>query len=204
MNNQKINSNFFKIKFNHLIEPDIEIQLVNDLLANIQGKISIEIDKMISSLIESLGIKSIFDKVISKEVNEQGYFLYIRGIAKASISVKNNKLFVKAEYLPGREWWVKPIALIVLSKILEDFAIKIEKAGIEPGFRNEIKKSLQSLRKNNSAELNLNSLFVNQKYRHLYKTITLKDYSFKNISTYNNKNIFIIDFQGVSNVLVQN
>jgi hypothetical protein len=82
----------FKIKFNHLIEPDIEIKLNDNNIAEIKGKISIEIDKMISNLIKSLGIKSIFDKIISKEVNSEGYFLHIKGIANSNIFVKDNKL----------------------------------------------------------------------------------------------------------------
>jgi hypothetical protein len=199
-----ISKDIFRVNFNHIIEPNIEIKLNENNTADIKGKIYIEIDNMISNLIDSLSIKSIFDKIISKEVTSNFYLLNIRGIAKASISVKDNKLFVKAEYLPGKEWWVKPVALLVLSTILYDFAIKVEKSGIEPGFRNEIKKSLQSLRKTNSSQIDLRNLFINQKYKHFYKKITLKDYLFKKVFTYNDKNLFVIDFEGISNIIIEN
>lgn len=123
----------------------------------------------------------------------------ITGIATASISLTNDKkLLIKAEYRAGKEWWAKPVALTVLSSFLEDFNNKLISAGVKPGFGNDIKNALQSLRKTNKATLDLKNLFENQNFYH-NKNYNLYNFSFKSIDTYSENDIFVINFTGKSN-----
>lgn len=190
----------FLVKFNHIISPDIVLTLEDSETMKINGKVKIAIDKMLGDFTMGLGLKSVVDKIVQKTVSSKGYFLYIRGIADASLSVENNKLLVRADYLPGKEWWAKPVALVVLGKLLGDFASNVENCGIYPGFRNEIKKGMQQLRKKNNAILDLRKLFIEQTFYTSSSKIFLETFSFNSVNTFSEDGNFIINFSGNSRV----
>src|SRR5690606_4134243 len=108
------------------------------------------------------------------------------------------KLHVTSEYRPSKEWWAKPVAVIVLGKLLGDFAAKVEDCGITPGFRQEIKNCMQQLRKKNSASLDLRKLFEEQTfYTGSYK-VFINDFSFQEVFTSADNGNFLINFNGRS------
>ncbi len=194
----------FLVKFNHVISPVITLVLESEELVRVNGTVKIAIDKMLSDFTNGLGLKMVFDQLIKKDVSPEGYFLDIKSIAKASISVHDNKLKVSAEYGPSKEWWAKPIALVVLGKLLGDFAAKIEDCGISPGFREEIKKSMQQLRKNNSATLDLRNLFEKQTFYTQNFKVFIKNFRFISVNTSSENGHFVIKFCGDSQAVICN
>jgi hypothetical protein len=89
-------------------------------------------------------------------------------------------------------------SLVVLGKLLGDFATNVENCGISPGFRNDIKQAMQQLRKNNSAILELKNLFQNQTFYTENFKIYLESFEFINVKTLSENGNFIIDFSGCS------
>ncbi|MBC7474129.1 MAG: hypothetical protein H7263_07530 [Candidatus Sericytochromatia bacterium] len=187
----------FKVHFNHVISPDILLNIFENH-AEINGTVRIAIDKMLNEFIGNLGLKTVFDKLINKSVDESGYYLDIKEIAVATISIKDSNLHVLAEYRASKEWWAKPIAIIVLGKLLGDFATKVENCGIVPGFRLEIKNAMQQLRKNNHAVLNLRNLFERQTFFTGFSKVSLYDFDFTSVDTFSVDEDFVIKFDGKS------
>lgn len=194
-----MNTNEFIVNFDHIIAPDITFNIVDDKVS-ISGTVKISIDSMLQEFTKGLGLKSVFNHLIEKYVDDKGYHLIIKNIANANIFVQNGKLNVVADYMAGKEWWAKPVAVLVLGKLLNDFAWKIEKCGIEPGFRDEIKDAMQQLRKKNSAILNLNNLFENQTFNTLKHNVRLFNFNFENIRTYSENEVFVINITGYSDL----
>jgi hypothetical protein len=111
LNNLEEKKEQLLVSFNHVITPKILLQVENPETVNVKGTVKIAIDKMLDDFTRGLGLKAVVNKLIKKTVSQEGYFLDIRGIARASIGIKNGKLHVMAEYGPAREWWAKPILL---------------------------------------------------------------------------------------------
>lgn len=190
------NKNFI-VKFEHIIAPNITFTL-NEDTATVLGTVKISIDSMLHEFTKGLGLKSVFEHLIEKYVDDKGYHLIIKNIANADIFVQEGNLHVIANYVAGKEWWAKPVAILVLGKLLNDFAFNIEKCGIDPGFRSEIKNAMQQLRKNNNAILNLNNLFEGQSFYTENSKINLYSFKFEVIKTYSENGIFVIDIIGTS------
>jgi len=194
---------YFRIKFEHPISPDVLLIIKDSENIKVAGQVKIDLDTMLNSFAGGLGLKLIFEQLIKKSVNDDGYFLDIKGIALASISIKDEKLCVKAEYRASKEWWAKPIALAVLDKLLLDFAIKLEKCGVVSGFRSDIKIAMQDLRKSNSANLNLKNLFLNQTFINKSLKIIINDFNFSSVKTYSEESFFKINFLGNAKANIQ-
>ncbi len=190
----------FRVKFNHIISPNVSFDIKNSSEIDINGNVKIDIDNLLGNFSSGLGLKNIFSKVIEKKVTKEGYFMFIKDIANASITLNNKyQLIVSAEYRPSKEWWAKPIALTVLSKFLNDFSSKLINSGVTPGFETDIKKALQDLRKHNKAILELKNLFEKQNFSINNKYYLVENFSFKKVETYSEDSIFVINFIGNSN-----
>jgi len=150
----EINENF-KIKFSQAISPDIFFQLKTEKTMEVSGKVTIDLDLMLGDFVSGLGLKSLLSQLVKKNITPNLYLIDIKGIAEASIKLENESLQVKADYRPAKEWWAKPVALIVLAKLLNDFAGKIENSGLQPGFRQEVNNCLQQLRKKKSGSIRI-------------------------------------------------
>jgi len=194
---------YFRIRFEHPISPDVLLIIKDTENVKVAGQVKIDLDSMLNTFAGGLGLKLIFDQLVKKSVTSEGYFLDIKGIAIASIFIKDGKLFVKAEYKASKEWWAKPIALAVLDKLLLDFAIKLEKCGVISGFRDDIKIAMQELRKNNSASLNLKNLFENQTFDKKSLKIYIKKFNFSSVKTYSENGYFKINFLGNAKAKIQ-
>ena len=188
----------FSVYFEHLISPHITLSLHDNNKVFIEGTVKISVNQMIKNFTSGLGLKNLVDKIIDTKVDNVGYSLSIKDIANACISIKKNKLHVMAEYKPSKEWWAKPVAIIALGKILNDFAINIENSGINPGFRTNIKDSMQQLRKNNFATLDLKHLFENQVFFTENYKVFIKKFDFNKVTTYSEDDRFVISFSGES------
>ena len=189
----------FIVKFEHIIAPDIILCLEKEKV-DISGTVKISIDNMLKEFTRGLGLKSIFDSIIEKHADSEGYHLNIRNIANADISVKEHNLYVSANYRPSKEWWAKPVAIVVLGKLLGDFACKVERCGIEPGFRGEIKKAMQQLRKNNSAILDLRNLFENQVFSTKCYEVKINNFIFEKVNTGSEDGKFVINLSGKADI----
>jgi len=189
----------FTVKFEHVIAPNIVLKIIEDKVL-VSGTVKIAIDTMLKEFTRGLGLKSIFDHLVEKYADQDGYHLTIKNIANADIFVKNNKLHVSAKYMMSKEWWAKPVAILVLGKLLNDFAYKVENSGIEPGFRDEIKKAMQQLRKSNYAILDLNKLFEEQKYYTKSFKVDIYNFNFEKIDTYSENGVFVIKILGYSDM----
>lgn len=189
----------FRVKFDNLIQPDITFD-IDEKTTTVSGSVKVAIDKMLNDFTGGLGLKSVVDKLIERKTDDSGCLLDIKGIAVAYIFVKNAKLHVKAEYRASKEWWAKPVALVVLGKLLNDFAAKIDNCGIYPGFRLDIKGAMQQLRKENYAILNLKNLFDEQTFCTEYSKVTLTDFKFVSVNTSSENGNFVIDFLGTANI----
>lgn len=192
------NENFI-VRFEHIIAPNINLTIQENKVI-VSGTVKISIDSMLKEFTNGLGLKSIFDHIVEKFVDEKGYHLIIKNIANADIYVKNNNLHVSAKYISSKEWWAKPVAVLVLGKLLNDFASKIENSGIEPGFRDEIKKAMQQLRKSNYAILDLNNLFENQVFYINNFKFNIYNFNFEKIQTYSEDGVFVIKIEGLSDI----
>ncbi|MEK7435130.1 MAG: hypothetical protein AABZ74_18510 [Cyanobacteriota bacterium] len=190
----------FRVKFNHIISPNVSFDIKNSSEIDISGNVKIDIENLLGNFSSGLGLKNIFSKVIEKKVTKEGYFMFIKDIANASITLNNKyQLIVSADYRPSKEWWAKPIALTVLSKFLNDFSYKLINSGVTPGFETDIKKALQDLRKYNKATLELKNLFEKQNFSINNKYYLVENFSFKKVETYSENSIFVINFIGNSN-----
>jgi hypothetical protein len=198
INNLDEETEQFLVKFNHLISPEILLSTENPGSVKVKGTVKIAIDKMLDDFTRGLGLKTVIDKLVKKTAGPEGYFLDIKGIARASLSVRQGVLLVMAEYGPAKEWWAKPIALVVLGKLLGDFATNVENCGISPGFRNDIKQAMQQLRKNNLAVLELKNLFQSQTYYTENNKVSLISFEFNSVKTLSENGDFVIDFAGRS------
>lgn len=196
----------FFVSFEHLISPEIILYQDKDFenVFIVHGKVKVSVEQMIHNFTSGLGLKNLFEKIVKTNSSEKGYFLSISEIADAGITVRDYKLYVNAEYKPSKEWWAKPIALVALSKILNDFAGNIEKSGILPGFRDSIKDSLQQLRKTNFASLALKDLFEEQYFYTKNLKVFIKEFTFEKVKTSSENGKFIIDFSGKCNSIVEN
>ncbi|MFN8575623.1 MAG: hypothetical protein U0354_02075 [Candidatus Sericytochromatia bacterium] len=192
------NENFI-VRFDHIIAPNINLNIQENKVI-VLGTVKISIDSMLKEFTKGLGLKSVFDHIVEKFVDEKGYHLIIKNIANADIFVKDNKLYVSATYMSSKEWWAKPVAVLVLGKLLNDFAWKIENTGIEPGFRDEIRKAMQQLRKNNYAILDLNNLFENQFFYINNFKFNIYNFKFEKIQTYSEDGVFVIRVEGLSDI----
>lgn len=189
----------FTVKFEHIIAPNIVLTL-EDNKVKVSGTVKIAIDSMLKEFTHGLGLKSIFDHIVEKYADDEGYHLNIRNIANADICVKSHNLHVSANYKGSKEWWAKPVAILVLSKLLNDFAWKVENCGIEPGFREEIRKAMQQLRKSNYAILDLRNLFEKQKFCTKSYEIFIHDFIFEKVNTYSENGTFVIKINGNSDM----
>jgi hypothetical protein len=193
----------FKVNFNHIISPCVFFELEEDSNVKIKGTVSVDIDNLLSNFTASLGLKNLFSRVVEKKVTSEGYFIDIKGIANASLFIKDDNLIIKAEYSPAKEWWAKPVALTVLSRFLDDFKYKLVSAGVTPGFGESIKKALQSLKKINSAELELKKLFDKQNFYLEDKLFFIENFEFTTLEAFSENESFVISFEGVSKVRVR-
>lgn len=185
----------FSVKFEHVIAPDINLSLDKEKVI-ISGSVKISIDNMLKEFTSGLGIKSVFDNIVKKYADSQGYHLKVKNIADADIWLKSHNLHVAASYRITKEWWAKPVAIIVLGKLLNDFAHKVESCGIKPGFKDEIKKAMQQLKKNNSAILDLRQLFENQKFNTESYEVHIENFKFEKVITDSEDGKFIIKLEG--------
>ncbi len=189
----------FIVKFEHIIAPNIVLCLENESV-EVSGTVKISIDNMLVEFTKGLGLKSIFDSIIEKYADSEGYHLNIKNIANADICIKGHNLHVSAIYRASKEWWAKPVAIIVLGKLLGDFAQKVESCGIEPGFRGEIKRAMQQLRKRNSAILDLRNLFEKQKFFTNNYEVNIENFVFENVKTASEDGRFVITILGRANM----
>lgn len=178
-------------------------ELNSEESVDIKGTVSVDIDNLLSNFTSSLGIKNLFSRVIEKKVTPEGYFIDIKGIAKASLFIQNDNLIIKAEYAPAKEWWAKPVALTVLSRFLDDFKYKLVSAGVTPGFGESIKKALQNLKKHNYAELELKKLFDKQNFYLGNKLFFIENFEFTTLDAFSEDESFVIGFKGFSKVKVR-
>lgn len=198
-----LKENIFNVKFNHIISPSVFFELDSDDSVDIKGTVKVDIDNLLSTFTSSLGIKNLFSRIIEKKVTSEGYFIDIKGIAKASLFIKNDNLIIKAEYSPSKEWWAKPVALTVLSRFLDDFKYKLVSAGVTPGFGESIKKALQNLKKHNLAELELKKLFDKQNFCLGEKMFFIENFEFSTLKAFSENESFVIGFEGFSKIKIK-
>jgi hypothetical protein len=196
------NTEHFYVFFEHLISPEILLYQESEDSFIVEGKVKISVDQMIHNFTSGLGLKNLFDKIVQTNSTDKGYFLTIKDIADAGITIRDYKLYVNADYKPSKEWWAKPVALVALSKILNDFAGNVEKSGILPGFRNSVKDSMQQLRKGNFASLALKDLFEKQYFYTKNLKVFINKFNFESVKTSSENGRFVISFKGKCNTLV--